>query len=351
MTRTAIAFVVFALTLSGSAGAAEKAAWNWGTDPDSADASFAKSQAVCRKLGAPVIPAADRPSPAETARLKGCDAEALYYGQGEPRDDVKARQCAVLQSKQGNDDRFFSGKAILMQVYANGRGVARNLPLATALACAIESAPAENDGRVAHLQSMAAAPAGAKPFDICDDITSGFAGGECAARDSLAAGADRERRGAAVAARFPTASRPALTDLKKALETFAQAHGDGEVDQSGTLRGAFVIHAEDMERDQFLQDLTRLADGKWPRAGHAQAVAMDARLNQDYKAALACVAAKTNLSTVKADDVRNAQRAWLSYRDAYVRFATQAAPAVGADAISARMSKLRTLQLEKLPCT
>ena len=349
MTRTTIALAICTLAIAGAAIAAEKTPWNWGTDPDSADAAFAKSQAICRKLGPPVIPAADHPSPADAARLKDCDPEALYYGQGEPRDYVKARQCAVLKAEQDKDDRFFSGQAILMQLYANGQGVTRNLPLATALACAIESAPAENDARVSHLQSMAAAPAGAKPFDMCDDITSGFAGGECTQRDSLAAGALRDRKIAAVTARFPAVSKPAFTDLKKAMETFAEAR-DGEVDQTGMLRAAFAIEAEDLERDQFLQDQTRLADGKWPKADHAQAVAMDAKLNLAYKDALVCVATKTNLSTVKADDVRTAQRAWLGYRDAYVRFAGQAAPAVGADAIAARMSKLRTLQLEKLPC-
>ncbi len=350
MTRTAIALIASALALAGAAAAAEKTPWNWG-DAGNADASFAKSQAICRKLGAPVIPAADRPSPADAAKLKGCDSEALYYGQGQPRDDVKARQCAILQAEHGDDGSFFSGDAILMQIYANGRGVARNLPLATALACAIESAPAENDGRVIHLQSLSAAAGDAKPFDICDDITSGFAEGECSRRDDIATGADRDKKIAAVAARFPAASRPAFADLKKALDVFTKAHSEGEVDLSGTARATFVIEAEDLERDQFLQDLIRLADGKWPKADHAQAAAMDAKLNLDYKAALACVAAKTNLSTVKAEDVRTAQRAWLGYRDAYVRFSALAAPSVGADAIAARMSKLRTLQLEKLPCT
>jgi uncharacterized protein YecT (DUF1311 family) len=350
MTRTAIALIALSIAVAGAAVAAEQTPWNWGADKDSDEASFAKSKAICRKLGAPIIPAADRPSPAEAARLKGCDAEALYYGQGMARDYVKARQCAILQADHGNEDNFFSGKAILMQVYANGLGVARNLPLATSLACAIESAPAENDARVIHLQALMAAPANARRFDICDDITSGFAGGECSARDSAATGADRDQKIASVAARFPASSRPAFADLKKALDAFTKAHGEGEVDESGTARDSFIIHAKDMERDQFLQDLTRLADGKWPKADHTQAAAMDAKLNLDYKAALACVAGKTNLSTVKVEDVRTAQRAWLAYRDAYVRFGAKAAPTVTADAITARMTKLRTLQLEKLPC-
>lgn len=46
-----------------------------------------------------------------------------------------------------------------MQIYANGLGVPRNLELATEYACQIWSAPAESDGRVLHLQALAANPA------------------------------------------------------------------------------------------------------------------------------------------------------------------------------------------------
>lgn len=353
MTRAAIAFIaITAAALAGAAFAADKA-WNWGTAQDeyANDASFAQSKAICRKLGAPVIPAADRPSPAQAAALKNCDPEALYYGQGMPRDAVKARQCAILSAGHSDDDdAFFSARAILMQIYANGLGVPRNLPLATSFACSIESAPAENDGRVMHLQSLMTKPE-KTPFDLCDDITSGYAGGECTARDSIATAAGRDTTIAKVAAHFPAASKPAFADLKKAMEAFAKAHGEGEVDLSGTLRDAFVTQAEDLERDQFLQDLTRLANDKWPRADHATMVAQDMRLNTDYKAAMAaCTQTKDNLSTVKAEDVRTAQRAWLTYRDAWVRFAAAAAPAVSPDAMTARLSRLRALQLEKLPC-
>ncbi len=354
MTRARItAFAIAAAALAGTAYAADKA-WNWGTVQDefSNDASFAQSKAVCRKLGAPVIPAADRLSPAQAAALKDCDAEALYYGQGTARDIVKARQCAILSAQGANDDdNFFSGKAILMQIYANGLGVPKNLTLATQLACSIESAPAENDGRVMHLQSLMTKPE-SKPFDLCDDITSGYAGGQCTARDSIATAASRDKAIAAVAARFPATSKPAFADLRKAMDAFAKAHGEGEIDLSGTLRGAFVIEAEDREADQFLQDLTRLADNKWPKGDHAGAAAQDTRLNSDYKSAMsACTAAKTNMSTVKADDVRAAQRVWLTYRDAWVHFAATAAPSVPADAVTERITRLRALQLEKLPCS
>lgn len=343
MIRPFIWLSLAAAIAAGSALAAETV-WNWGRDTETS--GYDASKAVCRRLGPPVIPASDRPSPADAAQLRDCDAEALYYGFGAAPDYVKARQCAVLHLQ---NEAFFSGEAILMQIYANGRGVTRNLDLATAFACTIESAPAENDARVLHLQAMKteAAP---KPFDICDDITSGFAGGACAARDATLKDAVRDRQIANVATRFPAASQPSLTRLKAALDAFADAHSRGEVDLGGTARDAFIVQAETLERDQFLQDLTRLAKGTWPKASSAQAVAEDTQLNTSYKNAMACVAGKNNLSTLKADDVRTAQRAWMAYRDAWVNFAAAAAPQVPRDAMLARLTKLRRLQLQKLPC-
>lgn len=349
MTKTRFALLASAIALmAGGAVAATQAIWNWGTADDeyATDPGFAESKAICRRLGHPVIPVADRPTAAQTAALKGCDSEALYYGEGMAPDYVKARQCAVLE--QGSEEGFFAGTTILMQVYANGQGTARNIDLATALACEIEGAPMENDGRVLHLQALAAKPG---PFDVCDDITSGYAGGFCALRESTLAGFDRETKIATVAQRFPSASAPLFTEVKTAFAAFAEAHGGGEVDLSGTARGAFVVEEEDRERDQFLKDLTRLADGQWLKAGHAEAVSADAALNQSYRKGLtACVERDANYSTVRAEDIRTTQRLWLVYRDAYLRFAAVAAPTVTRDAILTRLTNLRTAELDSLPC-
>jgi len=342
-----IVFVMSAIgALSGLAVAGE-AAWNWGTANDdiSADPAFADSKAICRRLGAPVIPAADRPSPAEAASLKGCDSESLYYGEDGPPDYIKARQCAIVED--GHEEGFFGGKTMLMQIYANGLGVQKNLDLATALACSVEGAPAENDGRVLHLQDLKTKP---DHFDVCDDITSGYAGGFCAGRDSTLAAKARNQKIKAVAQRLPQDARPLFANLQTALDTFVSARSDGEVDMSGTLRDAFVYEAEDKERDQFLTDLTRLADGQWLKANHAAAVAADAGLNKSYQKALAC--AKTGeLGTVEPDGIRATERAWLGYRDAYVRFAGSAAPAITQDAILARLTNLRTAELDELSCS
>ena len=306
---------------------------------------YARSKATCRRLGEPRPPAGDRPTAAQTRALKGCDSEKLYYGEGARPDYVSARQCAFVDYDTTDDTEVFGGSTILMQVYANGLGVGRNLDLATAYACGIEGAPAEIDGRVTHLQDLKAKPS-PKRFDYCDDITSGLAEGYCQSRASTKTAVGRDARLKALQARLPPAARALYGPVRKAFDIFVDAHGEGEVDLSGTARAAIETQEEDAVRDQFVRDLQRLLGGGWPRA--TDAAAADAALNASYRAALAANARSDVGGMISAEGVRKAQRAWLVLRDAYVRFAAAAAPATPRDAVLARLTRLRTAQLDAL---
>lgn len=318
--------------------------YNWGADTDSytQGREFAGSKAVCRRLGAPRPPPADLPTPAQRPGLKGCDAETLYYGEGARPDYVRARQCAFTQPA---DDEVFGGATILMQVYANGLGVAKDLDLATAYACTIQGAPFELKGRVDHLQSLKARPEKGR-FDVCDDITSGLMQGHCQRRRSTIADRVRDGRLAALVARLPPSAKPLYPPLKRAFDAFLGAHGGGEVDLSGTARAAQTFEEEDTVKDAFLKRLGQLTSGRWPLATPAEARAADAGMNAAYRKTLAAAAGKDNLTTIKPDDIRKAQRAWLAWRDAYVRFARAAAPGVSAEAVLAELTGDRTAQLD-----
>jgi hypothetical protein len=318
---------------------------NWGdADEWSKDPQFAPSKEICRRLGAPRPPARDLPTAAQAKALKGCDSEKLYYGHGGKPDYVRARQCAMIEA-QGSDDLAFGGSTILMQVYANGLGVARNPDLATAYGCRVWGAPMELRGRIAHLQQLKTKPE--TDFDVCDDITSGMMMGQCAGRASRGAAVERDARLKAMVARLPAPAARLYPEMRRAFDAFLDAHGTGEVDLSGTARGAFVAEEQDKVLDQLALDLGRLADGRWPPATAAEARAADAQLNASYRKALTWAAGKT-YTTIKPEDIRNAQRAWLAYRDAFARFAAASGKA-GGDAVLARLTRLRTAQLDALP--
>lgn len=339
------AVVSLSVLLIIALASAQASADNWGLDKSeiSSGPDFAKSKAICRKLGDPAPPATDEPTPAQVKALKGCDSEKLYYGEGAAPDYVKARLCAFIEAS-GADDQVFGGSTILMQVYANGFGARRNLDLAMAYACQIDGAPAESNGRVLHIQALKTKPG---PFDFCDDITSGLAEGYCQSRISDQQAVGREARLEAMRDRLSPAAQALFGPMKKAFDTFVNAHGDGEVDMSGTARAAEDIEEQDRVRDQFSKELDHLLAGHWPPATAADTKVADLQLNLTYHKALAWAAGKKNTTTVRAADIRTAQRAWLVYRDAFLRFAAAASPALSRDAVLTRLTKLRTGQLEE----
>ena len=160
------------------------AAFDWG-DPGgegSGDPQYARSQALCRQLRDREPPAADRPAAQAAALLRGCDAEALYYGIGVRRDPARARACAFTQAPAHPSLEPFAGRAMLMTIYANGTGARRDVDVAIHLACGIAGlAPAEYDARVTHLARLRGAARRGPDFHYCDDIRGGLAEG-CARR-------------------------------------------------------------------------------------------------------------------------------------------------------------------------
>ena len=305
------------------------------------------TEATCKRLAGREPPAADRPTPAQSRALKSCDSERLYYGVGRAPDYAAARLCAFAEEDGDNQD-VFGGPTILMQLYANGLGgVRRDLDTATAYACALDGAPAETEGRIEHLQAMRRERA-PKRFDYCDDITSGLAGGFCSARDAEIAAPGRDGRLRAATARLP-GGRAQWPAARKAFDAFVDAHGSGEVDQSGTARASFVIEEEDKTRGRFVSDLEALAAGRWTRFTAADARAADVALNAAYRKTLAHIAGHPDeVGTIKVDEVRQAQRAWLAYRDRFVAYARAARPELAAEAVITRLTRLRTAQLAEL---
>ena len=335
------ALISLAFTVQASAA-------DWGDVQD--DPAYDASKAICRAVKDAQPPPGDLPTPAQSSALKGCDAEALYYGQKAAPDYPKARQCAFVATRNGqvDTDQVFGGLAILAQVYANGLGAAKNLDLATHYACNLAGAPAEMDGRVTHLAAIKAKGPGQDRFDYCDDITSGFAQGQCASREQTLANARREAGLDALGARVAPAARGAYAALRRRSDAFATLHGGNEIDLSGTARGALVIEAEEEAREAFGKTLRRLLDGKLASATPAQAKSADAALNAAWRRLRAHGQKVQAYGTVTLDDVVKAQRAWLGYRDAFAAFDRAQAPGASSDGLLVELTQARTAALQDL---
>jgi hypothetical protein len=324
-------------------GAAEPP-WNWGDTKDRWNEGYAESKAVCRNLRARQPPEADRARGPETAALKGCDSEALYYGIGMKADPVKARQCALIEAQAADPSEMqapFAGNAMLMTIYANGVGAARDLDLATSLACRIDGAPAESDGRVLRLQRLKTEGWTGSDFHYCDDVTSGLAMGWCAGHGARIEGAARGTRIAALVKEWSTNGQAAFVGLRAAQGAYAEAHSDGEIDASGTMRGVFWTAAGEKRAEEMVDLLEQLAGGTPPLPPASAFAAADKALNAAYRERLAAVRGEDH-GTVTTGGVRTAQRAWLRYRDAFLAFAAAQYPAVPRDSLAAQLTRLRT---------
>ena len=313
-----------------------------------AQAQDAPIPACVTALSVP-LPGADQPDAKARARLEGCDSESLYYGAG--RDDVDARLCAYLERDTGG--LVFGGSAMLMMLYANGRGVARDYALARRFACEVEAAPAELDGRLEHIAQMEAEASPAE-LDLCDDITSGYMMGFCAEREASARAREHEQLWARLQSSWGEADRAAWQVLRRTADDFFQARVEGEVDVSGTARGAFIVGEQRQLEEDLLASVQAFERGELPRGDAAASKAADAQLNASYRAARAAAKPENpedtygSLGTVMPDAIRDVERAWLKYRDAWVVFGKQRYPSVPPDAWLDFFTRKREAQLREL---
>lgn len=290
---------------------------------------------------------ATRELPASSAvhALRQCGAEDLYYDTREragatPAEWEHVRHCAYAESNA----------TVLMMLYANGYGVSRNIDLAVKYACSLPAAPAEMDGRVAHLNARAQHHE-ATPFDQCDDITSGFMGGQCAAIQDRLDSKVRSAKLATLMKGWQPSQQAAAARLQQALEAFAARRASDETDMSGTLRGALAIEAHGVELDLFAHDVQDAEQGKLPRYSEQQFQQLDKKLNQVYQRVMQQPERDggpgLGYGTVTKEGVKNTQRAWLVYRDAWVALGAARYPGVAPHAWKALLTQRRIEQLQE----
>lgn len=296
----------------------------------------APSDAICARAERVALPLAaeDRPDAMTRASLARCDSTSLYYGFNGKPDYVKARQCAFLEWDKGGYAPL-NGPGILMMIYANGLGVPRNLDMAQRFACKVSgAAPAEIEGRLAHLDSLRTA---AGKIDICDDITSGLMSGYCAQVQARFRQRDREARFTALTARWPVAHRTAFGDLRLVFGQYAESHAFEEQDLSGTARRMIVISMREKLEDEFAAAVAGFEAGKLPRFTSAEFAAADARLNEVYLRVMS-----------RKPGTRSTQRIWLRYREEWVRFGALHYPRVTEDSWKTWLTLARVKIFEEL---
>lgn len=208
---------------------------------------------------------------------------------------------------------------------------------------------AETDARVKRLQAMKA-QAKPKPFDVCDDISSGRAASRCAAVRSAKADVARAARITPVVKSWSATDRALLASLTKAEGAFLKAHSGNWYAFGGTSASARSFGVEDEIRDFDADLLIELASGRVPAASPATVADSDLALNRAFKAIFASDNVHTEdggiVGQISIRELRGAQRAWLRYRDAWLALASRKWPAsVNGVAWALNVERARQLRL------
>jgi hypothetical protein len=264
----------------------------------------------CKEYNVPRIPMKDEPSDSERTAFETCDAEALYYAIGVKQDFERARKCAIVQRTSGNGP-VMGGSGILMMIYANGKGVLRNLDLALSLACEIGDEVTDLDLRTKHLNSLRTRK---KEIDLCDDITSGLMYGICRNHNERIVAAFRDaRKRKAVAKLFSEE----LVTLEEKAQSYFESHTEDEVDHTGTERRVFEVAARAALEETYVADLEKLSRRQPPSRRPVEFAKAEAELDRVYKKVLEGPFSES-VGAIYANGIRKTQQLWMAYRDAWI---------------------------------
>lgn len=277
----------------------------------------------CKKLATLPYPSVDMPDAVTKKSLQGCDSDKLYYGIGMKVDYVKARQCAFSELKSVNsvDANFFSGATILMMIYANGQGVAKNIDLALKSACQVGGAEAETAGRFDHLNKLRKVNARA-PFDVCDDITSGEMQSVCS---DNAYQYHQAQMNSELVNLTRGWSESAITDFKALLvarDKYFTAAAENEISNQGTAAASLQIERQRQLESDFQLDIQQFQQGKLPHHNAEDYATSDQQLNQLYLRIIhsqELADPDLNSGIDKAELIKT-QKIWLKYRDQWIKF-------------------------------
>lgn len=267
-----------------------------------------------------------------------CASYRSYRGIGRPVNFTEARTCAWqerLAQQAGLEQNpkeptawVVGGSLILANIYFNGAGVKRTIPLAMRFACEAEEGMAELAQRdIAKLNGSLPTHG---PFEFCDYAATTFTMNFCGGYESEIADDRRNRFYDSLKSSMNPKEKTAFENLLSAKHAYIEAHAS-EVDQGGTIRGVRTMGSQSILEDLFRTNLVHFEHGKWPELTAAQIATADSVLKKEYERKLQQLRGQTeeqiSEGAVSARDLSKVEETWQKYRDAWVAFARVRYPA------------------------
>lgn len=300
---------------------------------------YPEAQATCKALEERNFPSADLPSEGQAQALFSCQPADLYYGIRSKADYVKARHCAYISLGRDPDSAD-----VLMMVYANGEGLARNVEMARKFVCESDAEPALVVRRLADIDRMLAGRPGAPTrIDMCDY---GRIDETCKVISATRQYQLFDQRLTQLQSAWSNAERVSFRELRKKAREFAYLRSDRELDQSVSVANVFAQEEVAVQNDDFLNSVRDFENGKLPAYSGEQLAQLDRemaelieRLQQTGKSR----PGRFNVSGMPAT-----QEKWLVYRDAWVQFGGVKYPSVGAHSWKGYLTQKRIVMLKRL---
>jgi hypothetical protein len=284
------------------------------------------------------------PLPAEAEKAPvpktppACASYRSYRGIGRRVNYSEARACAWqerLAQKAGlgqnqNEPTAWvvGGSLILADIYFNGAGVVRNLPLAMRFACESEQGMATLALR--DITKLNCSPRAHGAFEFCGYAASTFTMNFCSGYESEIEDDRRSHYYNSLKFSMTPEQQVAFAKLLDAQNAYVNAHAF-EVDQGGTIRVVRTIGSQSILKNLFHTKVVHFERKKWPALPDKEITTADALLHGEYERKLQQLQSQTkeaiDQGAVTADNLSRVEERWEAYRDAWVSFARLRYPA------------------------
>lgn len=293
--------------------------------------------AGCSAYAAVPLPTDAEQAPAPKS-YPSCASYRSYRGIGRPVNYSAARACAwqerlaqkagLRQNPQEPTAWVVGGSLILADIYFNGAGVKPNVPLALRFACEAEPQTAE-----LALQDIAKHEVSSHtyhPFEFCDYAATTFTENFCSDYASEIKDDRRSRYYNSLKASMAPDQKAAFEKLLAAQNAYINEHAF-EVYQGGSMRDIRTIGSQEILQNLFRAELVQFEHRKWPVLAAHRIATADELLQREYQKKIQELGAQTSdqieEGAVTAIHLASVERAWDTYRDAWVAFARLRYPA------------------------
>jgi uncharacterized protein YecT (DUF1311 family) len=300
-------------------------------------ATPAELPADCSAYTSVPLPAEPDKTPVPKAP-PACASYRSYRGIGRPVNYSEARACAwqerlaqkaeLRQNEKEPTAWVVGGSLILADIYFNGAGVKRNIPLAMRFACESEEGMAML--ALPDIAKLNDSPPAHGPFEFCDYAATTFTMNFCGGYASEIENDRRSRYYNSLKSSMTPEQQAAFEKLLAAQSAYIVAHAS-EVDQGGTIRDIRTLGSQSILKDLFHTEVVHFERKKWPALSDNQVATADALLHREYEKTLQRLRTRPKDESyegaVTADQLSDVERTWETYRDDWIAFARLRYPA------------------------